>query len=64
MLGYDNLKSIFKNCWNENAEIYYKNIYKNYLEYIGGDESKAGDDVTIVVIVFNKTDDSEKELEK
>lgn len=64
MLGYDNLKSIFKNCWNENAEIYYKNIYNKYLEYIGGDESKAGDDVTIVVIVFNKKNDSEKELEK
>ena len=63
MLGYDNLKIIFQKCWNEDAEIFYKNIYASYLEYIGGDESNAGDDVTIVVLVFNKPDDSNAETE-
>ncbi len=54
MLGYDRLKILFQNSWNEDSEIFYKNIYKSYLDYIGGDESKAGDDVTVVVLVFNK----------
>ena len=54
MLGYNNLKNIIQNCWNENAEIFYKNIYNKYIEYIGGSESNAVDDLTIVVLVFNK----------
>lgn len=58
MLGYDNLKVMIQKCWNEDAEIFYKNIYKNYLDYIGGNEADAGDDVTIVVLVYNKPSDS------
>ena len=54
MLGYDNLKLIFQKSWNSEAKTFYNNIYKNYLEYIGGSENKANDDVTIVVLVFNK----------
>ena len=54
MLGYDNLKLLLKNCWDSNAEVYYKNIYKAYLDYIGGDESSAGDDLTIMVLVYNQ----------
>ena len=54
MLGYDNLKLLLKNCWDSNAEVYYKKIYKAYLDYIGGDESSAGDDLTIMVLVYNQ----------
>ena len=54
VLGYDNLKILLQRCWNEKAEQYYDNIYRSYLEYIGGNKSDAEDDVTIVVIVFNK----------
>lgn len=58
MLGYDDLKIIFEKSYDENAENFYKNIYKSYLKYIGGDESKANDDVTIVVLVYkNKGED-------
>lgn len=56
MLGYDNLKLLVQKSWNSDAEVFYKNIYKSYLEYIGGDESNAGDDLTIVVLVYNKAE--------
>ena len=52
VLGYENLKKIFLKCWNKDAQKYYNNIYDSYLEYIGG--SKAEDDVTLVILVFNK----------
>ena len=63
MLGYGNLKNLVQNSWNENAEIFYKNIYNKYLEYIGRDESKADDDVTIVVLVFNTKNEIEEKTE-
>lgn len=55
VLGYDNLKILLQKCWNENAEKFYNNIYQSYLEYIGGQKADAEDDVTIVVLVFNKS---------
>lgn len=54
VLGYDNLKLLFQRCWDSDSKIFYENIYQSYLEYIGGDEADAGDDLTMVVLVFNE----------
>ncbi len=50
MLGYEGLKKILLDCWAENPETYYNNIYKAYLDYVGVD-AEAGDDLTIVVLM-------------
>ena len=50
-LGYDGMKKILLDSWDNSAEIYYNNIYKAYLGYIGS--VSAGDDLTIIVAVFN-----------
>jgi serine phosphatase RsbU (regulator of sigma subunit) len=49
-LGYDNLKILLKNCWNENAETFYNNIYQNYMKHLG--DEGAQDDLTIVILVY------------
>ncbi len=53
MLGYDNLKLLLQRCWNSDSEVFYKNIYKEYLAYIGS-EDNAGDDLTMIVMVFGE----------
>ena len=53
MLGYDRLKTLLLNCWNENPEKYYNNIYNAYLDYVGKD-AEAGDDLTFIVLMFNE----------
>lgn len=50
-LGYEGMKKILLDSWDNSAEIYYNNIYKAYLDYIGS--VAAGDDLTIIVAVFN-----------
>ncbi|MBP5467628.1 MAG: SpoIIE family protein phosphatase, partial [Candidatus Riflebacteria bacterium] len=54
VLGYDKLKNLLYKCWNKDAKIFYNNVYNSYLEYIGGNKADAEDDVTIVILVFNK----------
>jgi sigma-B regulation protein RsbU (phosphoserine phosphatase) len=53
MLGYDRLKEILLESWNENPENYYNNIYKAYIEYVG-ENHEAGDDLTFVILMCNK----------
>ena len=50
MLGYDRLKEMILGCWAENPEIYYNNIYKAYIDYVGKD-ADAGDDLTFVILM-------------
>ena len=54
VLGYDNLKNLLQKCWDKDAKKFYNNVYNGYLEYIGGNKSDAEDDVTVVILVFNK----------
>lgn len=49
-LGYENLKTLLKNCWDINAEIYYQKIFQAYLDHIG--DEGAQDDLTMVVLVY------------
>lgn len=50
-LGYDNLKKLLKKCWDSNAETYYNNIFRAYLEHIGNEG--AQDDLTMVILVYS-----------
>ena len=50
MLGYERLKKMILNCWDENPETYYNNIYKAYIDYVGKD-ADAGDDLTFVILM-------------
>lgn len=49
-LGYDNLKTLLKKCWNSDAETYYHNIFSAYLAHIG--DEGAQDDLTMVILVY------------
>lgn len=49
-LGYDNLKTLLKNCWHENAEAFYNNIYQAYMSHLAGEG--AQDDLTMVILVY------------
>ena len=49
-LGYDNLKTLLKNSWNENAETFYNNIFQTYIDHIG--DEGAQDDLTMVILVY------------
>ena len=55
MLGYEKLKKMLLDCWDVNPEVYYNNIFKAYIEYVG-EESEAGDDLTFVILVYNKSE--------
>lgn len=59
MLGYDNLKLLLQRCWDSDSETFYKKIYKEYLDYIGS-EDNAGDDLTMIVMVFNEAKPEEE----
>ena len=62
MLGYDRLKKMVLNCWDENPETYYKNIFKSYTDFVG-EGTEAGDDLTFVILMYNKeTEKSENEV--
>lgn len=50
-LGYDNLKKLLKKSWDSNAETYYNNIFRAYLEHIG--DEGAQDDLTMVILVYS-----------
>ncbi len=54
VLGYDNLKNMLQKCWDKDAKKFYNNVYNSYLDYIGGNKADAEDDVTVVILVFNK----------
>jgi len=49
-MGYDNLKKLLAKCWNEDAEVFYNNIYQGYMDHLGGEG--AQDDLTMVILVF------------
>ena len=53
MLGYDRLKKMVLNCWDENPETYYNNIFKSYKDFVG-EGTEAGDDLTFVILMHNK----------
>ena len=55
MLGYERLKKIVLESWDVNPETYYNNILKSYYNYVGED-SEAGDDLTFVILAFNKSE--------
>ena len=61
MLGYDRLKNILLECWNSNPESYYDNILKAYYSYVGED-AEAGDDLTFVILIYNKSEGPGDEL--
>ncbi len=52
MLGYERLKNMLLNCWDENPETYYNNIFKSYVDFVGKD-AEAGDDLTFVFLMYN-----------
>ena len=49
-ISYPGLKNIFKNSYNQDPAIYYKNIYKAYLKHIEGIGTQ--DDITLVIAVY------------
>jgi hypothetical protein len=49
-MGYDNLKKLLAECWNEDAETFYNNIYQGYMAHLGGEG--AQDDLTMVILVY------------
>jgi len=49
-LGYENLKTLLKQSWNENAETFYNNIFKAYMDHI--ENEGAQDDLTMVILVY------------
>ncbi len=53
MFGYDRLKKTLLDCWDENPEVYYNNIYKTYQNFVG-QEAEARDDLTIVIMRCNE----------
>lgn len=63
VLGYDNLKIMLQKCWDKDAKKFYNNVYNSYLEYIGGNKADAEDDVTVVILVFNKPVDYNNDSE-
>ena len=52
MLGYERLKNMVLNSWDENLETYYNNIFKSYTDFVGED-AEAGDDLTFVILMYN-----------
>ena len=53
MFGYDRLRQQLLLCWSDNPKEYYQNIYNAYLDYVGKD-SDAEDDLTIIVLQYQK----------
>ncbi len=53
MFGYNRLKKTLLDCWNENPEIYYDNIFKTYLDFVG-QNAEARDDLSIVILMYNE----------
>ena len=53
MFGYERLKRVLLDCWDENPESYYDNIYRAYLDFVGSD-AEARDDLSIVILMYNK----------
>lgn len=51
MLGYERLKNMLLNCWDENPETYYNNIFKSYTDFVG-EGVEAGDDMTFVILMY------------
>lgn len=49
-LGYDRLRTLLQETWDANAETYYQNIFRAYLQHVGDED--ATDDLTMVVLVF------------
>ncbi len=49
-LGYEELKNLLLQSWDIDAENFYQNIYRSYLEHLGS--QSAQDDLTIIVLVF------------
>ena len=52
MLGYDRLQEIMLKSWDVNPEIYYNNIYKSYIDFVG-EGTEASDDLTFVILTYN-----------
>jgi len=50
-LGYERLKKLLLDAWDIDAEAFYHNIYKAYLDHIGNEG--AQDDLTMVILVFD-----------
>jgi len=53
-INYDNLKTLLKNSWNEDAEVFYNNIYQAYMNHLAGEG--AQDDLTMVILVYTGKD--------
>ncbi len=50
-LGYDRLRHLFLETWHADAETFYGNIHRAYLNHIG--TAGAQDDLTMVILVYN-----------
>lgn len=48
-LGYNGLHEIFLNSFDEDATVYYENIFRNFSSWLG--DSDAGDDLTVMIAV-------------
>lgn len=55
-LGYDNFKRLCLDCWNLDAEKYYQNLLNAYTSHIQSQGDQ--DDLTLVILVFNKEADN------
>jgi HAMP domain-containing protein/predicted regulator of Ras-like GTPase activity (Roadblock/LC7/MglB family) len=53
MIGFNNLKSIALKAYHQDPEIFYKNIYNQYIDWAG----KPDDDTTIIVILRENQSD-------
>lgn len=60
-MGYDNLKKLLAASWNEDAEIFYNNIYQGYMDHLKGEG--AQDDLTMVILVFTGKQQQKPESE-
>lgn len=60
-IGYENLKTLLKNCWAEDAEIFYNNIYRAYMQHLG--DVGAQDDLTMVILVYTGKPQAQKALD-
>ncbi|PKL48246.1 MAG: hypothetical protein CVV42_10220 [Candidatus Riflebacteria bacterium HGW-Riflebacteria-2] len=49
-IGFDNLKKLLADSWNEDAETFYNNIYQSYMNHLGNEG--AQDDLTMVILVY------------
>lgn len=51
-LGFDGFNEMLIKCYADNVKEYYRKVYNNYLEFLGG--NAAQDDMTIVIILNPK----------